>query len=125
MNEPFLVVEHDLIGEAFALEVKNGILYLANGYSGIYVFDISTITTPIELTHLVIGGFSEELEIRDEIIYLSVSGLGLLAIKTEGLTTTNEGYGFTLFFVFLAILFPIFKSKFLKYNLSSSNWRKK
>ena len=57
------------------------------------------------------GGSAEELEIRDNLIYLSVDNVGLLVIRIDGLTTTEEGYGFTIFWTLFVFFFVGLRKK--------------
>ena len=110
-EDPQFVLSHDLVGEAFSLEVKDDILYLGNGYSGLHIFDVSNLTSPVELANMNTGGSAEELEIRDNLIYLSVDNVGLLVIRIDGLTTTEEGNGFTIFWILFVFCFVGLRKK--------------
>ena len=104
INEPSLIVNHDLIGEAFALEVRDDLIYLGNGYSGLEVYDVSNKTNPLLLDKLTLGSSAEELEIRNDLIYIAVDGVGLVIVQIEGLETSKtSGYTWLL----ILILIPL------------------
>jgi len=73
-----------------ALVVIEETVFLSNGFTGLQLFDVSDKTTPVIIAEYETEGYAEELEIRNEYIFLTTEGVGLEILKVKGLGLEEE-----------------------------------
>ena len=57
-------------GSAQKIDLSGHYAYVASGYSGLWILDISDVTNPVGVANINTGGFTADVEVADSIVYL-------------------------------------------------------
>ncbi|MEO0137954.1 MAG: T9SS type A sorting domain-containing protein [candidate division WOR-3 bacterium] len=70
-NTPYQLCCVETDGEAWALDVAENYVYIADGYNGLLVFDITNIHNPNLVGEYIFSGFAEDVVINDQKVYMA------------------------------------------------------
>ncbi|NIT73108.1 T9SS type A sorting domain-containing protein [candidate division KSB1 bacterium] len=57
-------------GSARKVGLSHNLAYVASGYSGLWILDVSDVTNPVGLANINPGGFTSDVEVADDFAYI-------------------------------------------------------
>ena len=73
----------DTPNNARDLVVKNNKIFVADGYGGLYIIDISDVKNPFFVSKLSLPGYSQKIEVDDEKVYVACGSGGVFGIDIK------------------------------------------
>ena len=73
----------DTPNNARDLVVRNNKVFVADGYGGLYIIDISDIENPFYISNLSLPGYSQKIEVDDEKVYVACGSGGIYGIDIK------------------------------------------
>jgi len=75
----------DTPNNARDLVVKNNKIFVADGYGGLYIIDISDVKNPFFVSKLSLPGYSQKIEVDDEKVYVACGSGGVFGIDIKNI----------------------------------------